>query len=121
MFETVLMAGNRHSLLHAAERVEPQMVIVDLAISASQERHLLGRLRSLSSPPTVIIISNHSDPADVNRILADGARGLVLKCAAPTELLLAVREVLQGRRYVSPALRTQAGKSDLHVAHEATH
>ena len=119
MFETVLMARNRHSLLHAAERVDPQMIIVDLSISAPQEFHLLERLRSLPSQPTVIIISEHSDQADVGRILAGGAMGLVLNCAAPTGLLFAVREVLQGRRYVSPALRAQAGQACAPLAQEA--
>jgi two-component system response regulator DegU len=55
----------------------------------------------------LIVLSVHDEPTVVDQMLSAGVTGFVLKRAAATDLIPAVREVLQGRTYVSPALLRQ--------------
>jgi two-component system, NarL family, response regulator NreC len=61
------------------------------------------------SPRTrVIMLSMYSNEAYVLEALRNGAAGYVLKEASATDLIRAVREVVAGRRYLSPPLSEQA-------------
>jgi two-component system response regulator NreC len=63
------------------------------------------------------MLSMHGDPEHVRAAFHVGARGYVVKSAAPEELLTAIHEVLQGHFYLSPTvtgclLRSLAGPRD---------
>jgi two-component system response regulator NreC len=62
----------------------------------------------------VLILSMQDDPAYVREAFAAGASGYVLKEAADAELVVAVREVAAGQRYVHPTLgaRLVAAEAD---------
>jgi two-component system response regulator NreC len=60
----------------------------------------------------VLILSMQDDPRYVREAFAAGASGYVLKEAADTELVTAVREVAAGGRYVHPALGARMAVAD---------
>jgi DNA-binding NarL/FixJ family response regulator len=62
------------------------------------------QLHALLPDLRIVMLSMHDDPQYVFESLKAGASGYVLKDAAFTELLAAIRVVMSGRRYLSPPL-----------------
>jgi two-component system, NarL family, response regulator NreC len=69
----------------------------------------------------VLVLSMQDDPRYVREAFAAGAHGYVLKEAADTELVTAVREVARGGRYVHPALGARMAAADAAAADAAEH
>ena len=67
------------------------------------------RLKNHYPELKVIILSVHDEPTIVKAALAAGVCGFVLKRSVATDLIPAVREALEGRTYISPAVDPQAG------------
>ena len=107
IFETVVMVADEASLLEAAERLEPDLAIIDISLPVSTEKNVARQLRSRHPDLKFIVLSVHDEPTVVNEALAAGASGFVLKRAAATDLIPAVREVLQGGIYTSPGLESR--------------
>jgi DNA-binding NarL/FixJ family response regulator len=109
VFTTVVMVADDRSLLEAADRLHPDLVIVDLSMpSSDNDLNVAHRLVTDRPDLKVIVLSVHDESAAVNKTLAAGAAAYVLKRSAGTDLIPAVHEVLQGRTYVSPATRMPA-------------
>jgi len=104
MFETVVMVADENSLLEAADKLKPNLAVVDLSMPVSEGPNVARRIKQQHPNLKTIILSVHDEPTVVNEALAAGASGFVLKRAAATDLIPAVREVLQGRPYISPAV-----------------
>jgi DNA-binding NarL/FixJ family response regulator len=105
LFEAVVMVADERSLLEVAERLKPELAVVDLSLPVSDEVNVARRLKSQHPLLKVIMLSVHDEPAVVKAVLETGAVGFVLKRSAATDLIPAVQEALQGRTYVSPGDR----------------
>ena len=106
VFDAVVMVADDRSLMEAVERMEPDLVIVDLSLPSSDHDLNVAQRLAVERPDLkVIVLSVHDEPAAVKQTLAAGAAAFVLKRSAGTDLVPAVHEVLQGRHYVSPAAR----------------
>ena len=101
IFQTVVMVADRDSLFEAAERLEPDLVIVDLSLSISNEVNILRQFKERHPDLKCIVLSVHDDEEVIKQVLSSGAAGFVLKRTAGTDLIPAVEEVLEGRTYVS--------------------
>jgi DNA-binding NarL/FixJ family response regulator len=106
MFQTVVMVADEPSLLETVEKLKPDLVVVDLSMPVSEEINVARRLKTRHPALKVIILSVHDEHTVVKEVLAAGALGFVLKRSAVTDLIPAVREVRQGRTYVSPAAKS---------------
>jgi DNA-binding NarL/FixJ family response regulator len=62
------------------------------------------RLRAVGARAKIVFLTVHQDPEYVHAALAAGAHGYVAKCQLATDLLLALREVLAGRSFISPSV-----------------
>lgn len=80
------------------------LVITDLSMPGSGGLELIRRLRARHPQVRVLVFSMHDSDLLVSRALRLGARGFLSKTAAPQHLFEAVREVMAGRRYLSPNL-----------------
>jgi DNA-binding NarL/FixJ family response regulator len=97
-------AATGEEAVGAAQRLRPEVVIMDLVLPAlngiDATRQIIHEL-----PRThVIALSACHTPEHVYRALRAGADGYVLKSAASAELLLAINAVIAGNLYVSPAI-----------------
>jgi len=103
-FDTTVMVTDENSLFQAAERMEPDLVVLDFSLPVSGEvnvvRTLFGRCPGLR----VIVLSVYDEEAVLSQTLGAGAAGFVLKRTAAIDLTAAVDAVLRGETYVSPAL-----------------
>ncbi|MBK8027331.1 MAG: response regulator transcription factor [Chloroflexi bacterium] len=90
-----------------AERLKPDVLIVDLMMPGINGLEVTRQVQRLGSV-RVIILSMHADEAYVREGLRGGCRGYVLKDDSRTELIRAIREVMAGRRYLSAPLSERA-------------
>ncbi|HEY1860726.1 MAG TPA: response regulator transcription factor [Gemmataceae bacterium] len=98
-FATIVMVGDEASLLDAAARLGPDLVIVDLSLPVSGSvnilRTLLGRLPGLR----VLVLSVHDEPTAARQAFTLGAAGFVLTRRVAVDLRDAVDAVLRGETY----------------------
>ena len=106
-FRIVGEAGNGLEAVRLAEKLEPNVVVMDLMMPGLNglevARQISQRCRS-----RIVVLSMHSNEAYVLEALRNGASAYVLKDSSSADLVRAVREALQGRRYLSPPLSQPA-------------
>lgn len=88
------------------ESAQPDIVLVDLSLPGRSGLELVGEIQDRWGTRCVIL-SGHGERTYVRDALAAGARGYVLK-GSPREVPLAIRQVMSGTVYLSPALRESA-------------
>lgn len=103
-FGAVFMVADETSLVEGAARLQPTLVVVDLALAKGDLPNLIEVVRRQAPSAKVLLLSVHDDSSVAADAIAAGADGLVLKREIGTELLVAVDEILAGRRYLSPAV-----------------
>jgi DNA-binding NarL/FixJ family response regulator len=108
LFKVVVMVADEASLLEAVPRMAPDIVVVDLSLPATSGGNVMRQLRDRHPQLNVVVLSVHDEPAALHASRAAGAAGFVLKRTAATDLVEAVHEVLAGRTYVSPDIRTRS-------------
>ncbi|MBI4558793.1 MAG: response regulator transcription factor [Candidatus Hydrogenedentes bacterium] len=79
-------------------------VILDLSMPGKGGMEVLKQLRLLRPQLPVLILSVHPEDQYAQRVLKAGAAGYLTKDSAPEELLVALRKVCAGGKYVSPTL-----------------
>ena len=90
--------------LSEVNRIEPQVILLDLHLDGRSGFEVLAELQRRSQSARVIVLSMSDQPRNVAEALRMGASGYVLKGAASTELLAAVDAVAVGRRYLGEGL-----------------
>lgn len=104
-FEAIVMVADEKSLLPTAEKLQPDLVIVDVSFPMAGAKNAVVVLRERFPEIQLIVLSIHDESVAVERVLASGASAYVLKRCATTDLVPALEEVSAGRVYVSPAAR----------------
>jgi DNA-binding NarL/FixJ family response regulator len=97
-------AGDGLALLELAEQLQPNLVLMDIAMPGLNGLEATARLVKSSPGIRVMILSMHQNEEYVRRALRHGAVAYLLKDAAPMELGLALSAVLRGETYLSPAV-----------------
>jgi two-component system, NarL family, response regulator NreC len=102
--EIVGEAGNGREAVEQAEKLNPDVVVMDVAMPELNGIEATRRLAASSPHTRVLALSMHKDSVYVREILRAGARGYLLKDAVDSDLLAAVRAVSLGEGYLSPAI-----------------
>src|SRR5271163_1740881 len=105
--EVVGTVSDGQSLFDAATRLKPDVIVTDITMPILSGIEASKRLRESGSSSKVIFLTVHSDGDFVQACLATGAAGYVLKPRIMSDLLLAIREVLAGRIFISPPFSYQ--------------
>jgi DNA-binding NarL/FixJ family response regulator len=95
-FGTVVMVADEASLIDGAERIQPDVAIVDLSLARSAGLGWLRTLRQCCPDLKVIVLSVHDEQSVRRAAMEAGADGFVLKRAIATELLDVVDAVRAG-------------------------
>lgn len=90
--------------LNLAERLQPDLILLDLSMPGLGGLDALLALRKAAPGAKILILTMHDDPQYLRSALKKGAIGYVLKKAADSELLSAIRAVLRGEMYVHPSM-----------------
>ncbi len=103
-FEVAGEAASGTETLALAEKLHPDLILLDLNMPALSGLDSLPALRKISPAAKILILTMHDDPQYLRQALRQGAHGYVLKKAADAELLSAMRAVLRGEVYVHPSM-----------------
>lgn len=106
-FEIIGEANNGLEALQLVERFKPQVLVVDLMMPDLSGLEVLRQVRQRSPATVSVVLSMQNAEIYVMEALKNGAMGYVLKDTAPTEIIHAIREAAQGRKYLSPSLSDQ--------------
>lgn len=107
-FEVVGAIGDGREAVSAVRDAPPDVVVMDIAMPGLNGIDAAIQMRNAAPTTRVVLFSAHGDDAYLERILALGEIGYVLKRSNLTHLFQAVREAVAGRTYFSPVLRRRA-------------
>ncbi|MGD0360218.1 MAG: response regulator transcription factor [Bryobacteraceae bacterium] len=102
--EIVGEAGNGREALDLAGQLQPDVIVMDVAMPELNGIEATRRVADLSPRSRVLALSMHKDSVYVREILRAGARGYLLKDSISSDLLAAVRAVARGEGYLSPGV-----------------
>lgn len=92
-------------------REKPDLVIADIGLPGASGIELTKNIRTEFPDMPVLILSMHEESLYALRALRAGAAGYIVKQEAIEKIADALREVLNGRRYLSPAISQQLSTS----------
>jgi DNA-binding NarL/FixJ family response regulator len=98
--EVVAEAANGEAALAAYKQHHPSLVIMDVRLPGGSGVDATAAMVQTFPDARVLMLSTHSGEEEVFRALQAGARGYILKSAMREELLRAIRDVFEGRRYL---------------------
>ena len=104
-FEVVGTVADGRALLRVAPQLKPDVVLVDLNMPLLNGLDASEQLKQVLPKVKIIVLTMNEDPEIAAETLNKWASGYLLKKSAGSELLKAVRDVLRGGRYVTPALQ----------------
>jgi two-component system response regulator NreC len=113
--EVVGEAGTGDEGVLAARLERPDVVLLDVFMPDRGGIEACADMIT-ASKGSVLMLSMQDDPSYVREAFAAGASGYMLKEAADTELLHAIREVAAGRRYVHPTLGARLARAEVDAA-----
>lgn len=97
-------AATGQEAIELAEKLAPDVVIMDISMPRMDGTQATERILSLDSQTEIVILSMHSDTSLVQQLLRLGVKGYLLKRSISEELLLAVRSASKGEVYLSPTI-----------------
>ncbi len=97
-------ACNAEQLLEQLRQTPCEVVLLDISMPGMSGLEAIARIRALSQPPAILMLSMHDEAQMAARALKAGASGYATKDSDPTLLLAAIRKVAAGGRYIDPEL-----------------
>jgi DNA-binding NarL/FixJ family response regulator len=100
-FDVIGQVRDGVALVNAAEALAPDVIVTDISMPGMDGITAAARILDRDHGARIVFLTVHSEQAVVERGLATGALGYVLKITAGDNLLPAVRAALRGERHVS--------------------
>ena len=110
--DVVAEVDNGVAAVEAAERLRPDVAILDITMPGLSGVFATERILALRTGTKVIALSMHAEAQFVSSMLRAGASGYLLKNTAARELVTALRAVLRGENYLSPKAAEVAPVAD---------
>jgi DNA-binding NarL/FixJ family response regulator len=102
--EVVGQAGSGAEALRLVHELAPDVSLIDLRLPDTNGIDLIREILVNSPSARTIVLTSFEGDVDIERALAAGARGYVVKGMVRAELLQAIRAVHAGKRHVPPAI-----------------
>ena len=100
-------AGNAPEAMEIIRKLNPDLAIVDLSLPGANGIELIKNIRAEFPKLPILVLSMHDESLYAVRALRAGADGYVMKHEAMANVIHAIREVFDGRPYLSPAMAAQ--------------
>lgn len=106
--ELVGEASDGRVALELTAELDPDVVVVDVSMPELNGSEVTAQLRAVRPDRKVLALTVHEDRGYMRQLLRAGAAGYVLKRAAPSELVQAIRAVAGGGTYLDPVFANGA-------------
>jgi DNA-binding NarL/FixJ family response regulator len=110
-YEVVGLVTDGRALLEAAERLQPDIIVTDIAMPQLNGLDAARKLKEITPGIKLIFITMNPDPFIVREAFRAGAAAFLLKQEACSGLPAAIEQVLKGGTYVSP--QTAEGQTNI--------
>lgn len=97
-------AKDGREAIRRVEQLEPDLILMDLSMPRMNGVEAIREIKNRIPETRVLALTVHKAEEFVLEVLQAGADGYVLKDASSKELVMAIRSVLGGQRYLSPAV-----------------
>jgi len=97
-------ATNGREAIRAAEVLKPDLVMMDMSMPLTNGPEAIAHIKRRTPEQRVLVLTFHTDDQHIHAALSAGADGYVLKDDSRLEMLTAVRAVLNGKSFLSPAI-----------------
>jgi two-component system invasion response regulator UvrY len=94
-------ASNGQEVLEKIRKSDFDVVVLDISMPGRSGLEILKELKSEKPKPPVLVLSVHPGEQYATRVLQAGASGYLTKESTPNELVIAVRKVALGMKYIS--------------------
>jgi DNA-binding NarL/FixJ family response regulator len=117
--ETAGEAGTARDAIFQARATKPDVALMDVVMPDQSGIDVVPQLLHENPELKVLVLSMQDDPQYVKQAFAAGASGYILKEAADTEVVAAIRDVASGNRYVHPSLGARLVAAESEAARRA--
>jgi DNA-binding NarL/FixJ family response regulator len=100
----VAEASTGQEVLDKIGKDDLDLVVLDIAMPGRGGLDILKEIKSLKPKLSVLVLSMYPEEQYAVRVLKSGASGYLTKESAPVELVKAIRQISQGKKYISPSL-----------------
>jgi DNA-binding NarL/FixJ family response regulator len=100
--EVVGAVSDGQALLDAAARLRPDVAVIDIAMPLLNGIDAARRLKQMNPDMRIVFLTMNEDPDLAAEAFRAGGSGYLLKRSAASELLVAIREAMKRRSYVTP-------------------
>ena len=109
-FNVIATVGDGNALVAAAVALTPDVIVTDIAMPGLDGIAAAGEILRRHPRARIVFVTAHNDAELVQKGLAIGALGYVLKLTAGEELVPAIHAALRGKKHVSPLLANGQGR-----------
>jgi DNA-binding NarL/FixJ family response regulator len=112
-FDVVGTVADGRALLKAAGELRPDVVVVDIGMPLLNGLDAGEQLKALHPAIKVVFLTQNREPRFAVEAFRRHASGYVLKDAAASELIAAIRAALEGKTYISPSIARSMSEEPL--------
>jgi len=107
-FDVVGTVGNGRELVRAVAELKPDVIIVDIAMPMLNGLDAAQQVKEMFPAVKIVFLTMNGDTEVAAEAFQRGASGYLLKTCASSEMVTAVRDVLRGKRHLSPRISKDA-------------
>lgn len=101
-FEIVAIAENGRAAVDAVLNLDPDVLLIDISLPVMDGLQVVSLLKANHCRTKVVFVTVHDDADFIDAAFSAGASGYVTKGRLGSDLVLAIRQVLRGHKFVSP-------------------
>jgi DNA-binding NarL/FixJ family response regulator len=103
-YEVVGEAEDGREAIRCVEKIKPDLILTDLSMPRMNGMEAIREIKKRSPDTKVVVLTVHRAEEYILATLGAGAEGYVLKDSTHSELMVAVKNVLSGKHYISPGI-----------------
>jgi DNA-binding NarL/FixJ family response regulator len=103
-YDVVATVGDGRALVRIAATLRPQVIIIDIGMPLLNGLDAGQQIKQILRSVKLVFLTMNTDPVLAAEAFRRGASAFLLKTCAASELSVAIREVLKGMSYLSPAI-----------------
>ena len=103
-FEVVGEAGDGREAIRCVEKLKPDLILTDLSMPRMNGMEAIREIKKQSPKTKILVLTVHRTEEYILATLKAGADGYLLKDSTHSELVMAVKNVISGKHYISPGI-----------------